>query len=364
MPVIRDAYGRPLSNLRISITAECNYRCIFCHIEGEPLEGPLTPGTQGIMLLPEDYYVIARAAELLGINSFKITGGEPLIRNDVVEITRSLREGASSSEISMTTNGYLLEKLLGRLVEAGLNRINVSIHSLNREKYKFITGVDGLGRVLKGLENINNYNIKLKINSVILKGVNDKEIWSLAELANKKNATLQLIELHPVGLGARFFEKYYYPLTKIEEELLAKGAKIQRRELHNRPIYILPDGTRIEIVKPYNNPIFCSGCTRLRVGPFGDLSPCLNWRGPRPSLLPEIRRGTLEERIIKAAKLLLKVNTWRKPYFMVKINGKQWPRNTKLKDSGRNLRVEIPKKTTYYQFLEELEHRLLNRGTR
>ncbi|WP_460123664.1 GTP 3',8-cyclase MoaA [Stetteria hydrogenophila] len=338
---LRDAYGRPLTNLRISVTAECNYRCIFCHVEGHPLGEPARITQLPPAMKPGDYYIVARAARVLGIDSFKITGGEPLVRKDIVEVIASLKEGHPQAWISMTTNGYLLYRLLPRLVEAGLNRVNVSIHSTRREVYKFITRVDGLERALKGLEAAAEYGLKLKVNAVILKGVNDGEVWDLVELARRYGATLQLIELHPVGLGARFFSKYYYSLEAIERELIERGARVTRRRLHNRPIYVLPDGVRVEVVRPYSNPWFCAGCRRVRLHPEGKLSPCLNWRGPLVDLLGRVRGAkSLEEKVRKAVEALVEVNLLRRPFYLWGIGYE--PSGRRFSPSG--LRLELPKK--------------------
>ncbi|MCE4600574.1 MAG: GTP 3',8-cyclase MoaA [Desulfurococcales archaeon] len=353
---VHDAYMRPFDNLRIAVTVECNYKCIFCHVEGEPVTGPVKPGRLSPLLKAEDYYVIARAASLLGVSKFKITGGEPLIRGDIVSIVRELKAGAPDGEISMTTNGYLLEKLAGPLAEAGLNRVNISIHSLRSKVYEFITGVNGLERALNGLRAAANQGLRLKVNMVVLKGVNDKEVWNILDLAYRFDAVLQLIELHPVGMGAKFFKNYYAPLNTIEKELVRHGAKVVRRKLHNRPVYVLPSGAKIEIVRPYNNPLFCMGCSRIRVGPFGDLSPCLNWKGPRPSLLPDIREGNLNERILAAARKLVEVNKIRRPYVLPKLtNGAE----TRAGMTHRIARIKMPKKRYYDIILEELKRQLL-----
>jgi len=358
---IHDAYMRPLDNLRVVVTVECNYRCIFCHIEGESVEGPVKPGSLTPLLTPEDYYIVARAAEIIGISKIKFTGGEPLIRRDILDIIKAFREGAPTLELSMTTNGYLLEKLASKLSENGLARVNVSIHSLRSEVYKFITGVDGLQRAIAGLRKASDAGLGLKINMVVLKGVNEHEIWDLLDLAHRLDATLQLIELHPVGLGARFFNKYYYPLAEIEKKLLEVGAKVVRRSLHNRPVYILPSGERVEIVKPYGNPIFCMGCQRIRLGPFGDLWPCLNWKGPRPNMLPGIRKGSIEDRIISAIETFLRVNMLRRPYFLPGIrDGKH---SESLERSIKLSRLQPPKKRIYERYLEELRRQLQYKGT-
>ncbi len=361
--LIADAYGRRLDNIRIAVTAECNYRCIFCHIEGEPLDGPARPGTLSPLLRPEHYEIVAEASKLLGIKKIKLTGGEPLLRADIVEIVDSLA-AHSSAEISMTTNGYFLSRYAEKLGEAGLERVNISIHSLKPEKYRFITGVPGLNKVLKGLQSAYEAGFGIKINSVILNSVNSDEIFDLAKLASKYGAVLQLIELHPVGLGARFFNKYYYPLSKIENELLKKGAKKTIRDLHNRPVYILPDGQIIEIVRPYGNPLFCSGCTRIRIGPFGDLSPCLNYKGPRPSIAEILKNPhySREEKILKVASEIIDLVAIRRPYFMCSRTS---PPNymTSMNSNHKSLRIPHPKKKKFEEAKKALRLLLEERGS-
>jgi len=344
---IQDPYGRPLTNIRLVLTDECNYRCIFCHMEGEPLQGPKKPGRGSPLLLPEDYYIIARSSWLLGVSKFKLTGGEPLLRTDIVEIIESVRAGAPGSETSMTTNGYLLSKLADRLAEAGLSRVNISIHSLNPEKYEFITGVPGLSRALEGLRAALDTGLGVKINMVILKYVNEDEVLTMANLAHALGATLQLIELHPVGLGSKFFKKYFYPLNKIERKLISLGARVNyRKDLHNRPIYRLPSGATIEIVKPFNNPLFCAGCTRIRIGPYGDISPCINWKGPRPVLSPVLRAATLslEEKIILVGDKIIDVVASRAPFYLCTLS------NCNGNVSRQKIaRIPLPKRASYEQ---------------
>ncbi len=346
---LSDAYGRPLTNLRISVTAECNYRCVFCHLEGHPLGGPAKIGELPPVMRPEDYEIAAMAARLLGVKSFKITGGEPLVRGDIVEVVTSLKRGHPAAEVSMTTNGYLLYKLLPGLVEAGLARLNVSIHSTRREVYKFITGIDGYEAALKGLRAAADYGLGLKINAVVLKGVNDGEVWDLLDLARRHGATLQLIELHPVGLGAKFFSKYYLPLDGIERELVERGARVVRRSLHNRPIYVLPDGSRVEVVRPYGNPFFCSGCQRVRLLPEGKLSPCLNWRGPLVDLLGRVRAArTLEDKVKAAVEALLEVNRLRRPFFLWRLGYEP----SRRRSSASGLRLRLTKAGSGTRMLE------------
>ena len=352
---VADPYGRPLNNIRLAVTDECNYRCIFCHMEGEPVEGPRRPGLGSPLLRPGDYENIAEAGSLIGVSKFKITGGEPLVRADIVEIVEALRRGAPRSEVSMTTNGYLLRGLAHRLREAGLARVNISIHSLRPSVYELITGVPGLERALEGLREAVSTGLGVKINMVVLRGVNDGEVLSMAEFARSLGATLQVIELHPVGLGARFFQKYHYPLRLLEERLASMGAKVERRSLHNRPIYTLPSGARIEIVRPVGNPFFCAGCTRIRIGPYGDLLPCINWRGPRP-LITGILRSKNLSRVEKAARIaeeLIDLVASRRPYYMCTLDNCERPISR-----PRPGRIRLAKRSRYEELKRELRRRL------
>ncbi|MEB2792653.1 MAG: GTP 3',8-cyclase MoaA [Caldisphaeraceae archaeon] len=333
-----DAYGRVLDNLRISVTRECNYSCIFCHLEGDPIGGPQKVGTFPPLLSPQDYSIVAEAATRIGISGFKITGGEPLVRKDIVEVISSISDIVGDADISMTTNGYLLEKYANSLRRAGLKRLNISIHSLRRSIYKKITGIDGLEKAIRGLEKAISIGFTIKINVSVVRGLNESEIWQLVDFARKKGVVLQLIELQPINSGARGFEKLHFPLFLIEKELIERGARKLRRKMHNRPIYILPDGAKVEIVKSYNNPVFCAGCNRVRLLSNGMLIPCINWKGPGVSLFPGIRGSSREKAVESVVEAFIRVNSLRKPYALYQIYTKDYVSN------GKGLRLAIPKK--------------------
>jgi cyclic pyranopterin phosphate synthase len=350
--LIRDAYGRPLESLRLLVTAECNYRCFFCHLEGDPLGAPARPGFKPPVMTPEDYSIVAEAAWMIGIRGFKVTGGEPLIRMDIVDIIGALASSAPGSDISMTTNGMLLEALAQRLADAGLRRVNVSIHSLRRDRYRFITGVDGLDRAIRGVRAAVDAGLRVKVNALILKGVNEDEVFDLIEFSRSVGATLQLIELIPVGMGAKLLKTHRFPLSLVEEKLKEMGASVEVRSLHNRPVYRLPNGAVVEIVKPYSNPVFCSGCNRLRLDSSGKLSPCINWRGERVDLLSRIRGAkSREEAVVEAAKALIEANWLRRPFHLYGIgyNGAPAPKSSS--------RVAIPKKSDSLKALQLLSER-------
>ncbi|ADL19424.1 Probable molybdenum cofactor biosynthesis protein A [Acidilobus saccharovorans 345-15] len=319
---VSDAYGRPLDNLRIAVTRECNYRCFFCHIEGDPSGGPARIGTSPPQLKSDDYYVVAAAAGRLGIRAFKITGGEPLVRSDIASIISNIRDASGpDADISMTTNGYLLSAYAKALYDSGLRRVNVSLHSLDREHYKIITGVDGLDRVIDGIERALDVGLKVKVNVTVTK-VNVNDVWDIIDFASSRGVAVQLIELQPVNEGLRVFKDMHVDLSYLESKLKEYSSKVVLRPLHNRPIYILKNGVTVEVVKPFNNPLFCAGCRRVRLLSDGRLTPCINYMGPGVNILRVLREArTKEEAIDGVVKALIKVNQLRKPFYMWPLGG-------------------------------------------
>ncbi|RLG39777.1 MAG: GTP 3',8-cyclase MoaA, partial [Thermoproteota archaeon] len=175
--ILKDPYDRPLLNLRISVNHECNLNCFFCHAEGYRVEDKE-------LMTPEDISQLVEILAEFGIRSVKLTGGEPLLRDDLEEIVAGIKRVRRVEDIGLTTNGVLLEDRIESLVEAGLDRVNVNIPSLDRAMYRRITGADVLEKVLRGVEKSLSSGVKrLKINRVMLKGLNDMELDPLIEFA-------------------------------------------------------------------------------------------------------------------------------------------------------------------------------------
>ncbi len=265
---VRDKYGRPVRRLRISITKKCNLSCIYCHKEGIP--------SSTDDLTPRQIRILTETLSELGISKVKITGGEPLVRKDVVEIVRGISSVEEIEEVSLTTNGILLETYAYRLAEAGLKRVNVSLPSLRSERYRFITGSNyDPSKVIAGIEAARNAGLKpIKINMVLLKDVNEDEVFNLLEFARSTSAMLQLIELEPVG-GTSSYTRYHRGLNDFEKFFAERAAKILERSLHGRKQYYLDDGGIVEIVAPVHNSLFCLKCDRMRVTSDGKFKPCL-----------------------------------------------------------------------------------------
>ncbi|MEM1545079.1 MAG: GTP 3',8-cyclase MoaA [Candidatus Methanomethylicia archaeon] len=300
-----DRFGRPIKNLRISLTDRCNLKCIYCHREGEERR-------ESYELAIEDIKLIAEASKHLEINRVKFTGGEPLLRRDIVEIVKIFSE-LRFEDISITTNGILIADKVLELKNAGLKRVNISLPSFRRDKYLKITGLDLFMNVMTGIrEAINAKLHPVKINFVVLKNVNSDEINEAIEFANENEVILQLIELEPLGLAIDKYYKLYYPLNNIELELLKRARNIiVRKDMHARRQFIV-NKAYIEIVKPMHNPEFCAHCTRIRVTYDGKIKPCLMRNNNLVDLSKALRAKSKND-VIKAFRKAAKL---REPFFI------------------------------------------------
>lgn len=258
--VLIDPYGRKVTGLRMSVTSRCNLRCIYCHHEGE------MPADREISR--EMAVNVVSAASRLGMRSVKITGGEPLMRTDLEEMIAGFKEVAPGIEISITTNGVYLKDRADRLAAAGLSRANISLDSLDPERYRRITGAreGDLERVLCGIEAAMISGLRpVKLNMVVLRE-NECEIPDMIEFSRKNGIILQLIEL--LGDGPKG------DLESVERMLEAEADGVLTREMHRRRKYFIK-GAVVEIVRPMDNTEFCAHCNRLRVTSDGRLKPCL-----------------------------------------------------------------------------------------
>ncbi len=286
--ILKDAYDRPVSNLRVSLTPRCNLSCIYCHREGEK--------KSGTELSAREIKEILNTAANFGIRSVKFTGGEPLLREDLLEIISSVPAGIESS---ITTNGTFLAEMAADLRKAGLRRVNVSIDSLNPETYRKITGTDRVGDVLEGINAALDAGLTpIKLNTVVLKGVNDHEIDDfLAFVRGNRDLVLQLIELMNFNDCT-----LHEGMDGLEGQLASRSKQIITRRMHHRKKYCL-DGAEVEVVRPLHNTEFCAFCNRLRVTSDGKLKPCLlrtdnhiDIRGKSGEELEELFRKAVAER--------------------------------------------------------------------
>ncbi len=307
MKPLSDHCGRPLLNLRISITQRCNLKCTYCHREGEVARANVSAEK---MTMNEIVH-IAKIAVGLGINRIKLTGGEPLMRPDVCEVVRGISDIPGLRDLSMTTNGLLLSELAKPLCAAGLKRVNISLASLNPETYQELTG-GKLENALAGIKAAIEAGFSpVKLNMVVLKGINVIDVPEMIDFAREIGVILQLIELDPVNVSEAYYAKHHRLLDDQEATLRDKALKIEtRRLMHNRLIYHLP-GVTVEVVHPTENSDFCMHCTRLRVTSDGKLKPCLMRNDNLTDILTPMRDGATNEEL---KSLFLKANELREPF--------------------------------------------------
>jgi len=305
--VLRDSCGRPLLNLRVAITRRCNLRCEYCHMEGEER---LREDSAAEMSVDEIIRIV-RIAVGLGISNVKLTGGEPLLRKDAAEIVKGIAAIPGLRDLSMTTNGAMLAVLAEELHANGLKRVNISLPTLNGEVYNKLT--DGrLEHVLDGVKAAVDAGFcPVKLNMLILRGVNEDAVPEMIEFASESGAILQLIELEPINIDNDYYSAFHKPLEDYENTLRQKAVSVENRQfMQSRHIYHLPDAT-VEVVHPIENTDFCMRCTRLRVTSDGKLKTCLMKNDNLIDILTPIRNGATDQQLTKLFKI---ANQKRKPY--------------------------------------------------
>ena len=304
---LTDNCGRPLLNLRLSITQRCNIHCVYCHREGEVQRA----NASAEKMTFEEIVRIANTAISLGITRIKLTGGEPLMRKDVCEVVKAIGRISGLRDLSMTTNGILLDTLAKPLFDAGLKRVNISLPTLNAETYTKLTA-GKLENALAGIKTaVETGFCPVKLNMVVLRGVNVRDVPEMIDFARDVGVILQLIELDPVNVSRDYYSKHHRFLTEQEATLREKATSIEtRRLMHNRLIYHLPDVT-VEVVHPTENSDFCMHCTRMRVTSDGKLKPCLMRNDNLVDILTPIRDGVNDEAL---KRLFIKANLLRDPF--------------------------------------------------
>jgi len=286
-----DNWGRPTLNLRISLTQKCNLNCVYCHREGQILS------SASVEMTTDEVVRIARIAVSLGISCVKLTGGEPLLRYDILDVVKGIAKLRGLRDLSMTTNGNNLVSLAKPLRKAGLMRVNVNLPSLDEKTYGVLNG-GNLREVLDGVRVAVKAGLyPVKLNMLVLKGVNEKEIPHMIAFAKHTETILQLIELEPVNIDDLFYSRYFYSLEGVEAELKEQALEVKTRgDMQNRRIYFLPK-VKVEVVHPIENTEFCARCTRLRVTSDGKLKPCLMRNDNLVDVLMPLREGADDNEI-------------------------------------------------------------------
>lgn len=304
-----DGYGRVIDYLRISVTQRCNFRCKYCM--------PHTPFSwvpKEDLLSFEDMFLFVKTAIDEGVKKIRITGGEPLIRKDVDKFIKMISDYTPDIDLAITTNGYFLKNYAKALKDAGLKRVNLSLDTLVPQKAKFISQKEMLNRVLDGLDRALEVGLKVKINTVALKGINDDEFVYLLEFAKSKNIQIRFIE--------------YMENTHANDELKSMNEqeilqilsqkfsfkKLGKAQNSPSTIYEMSDGYKIGIINPHNHD-FCESCNRIRLTAEGHLIPCLYFEEAL-NIKDAIRKGDIK----KATEILAEVlknkpekNRWSSP---------------------------------------------------
>ena len=274
----RDQFSRPVHDLRISVTDRCNFRCPYCM----PREvfGPEHAFLRDPQLMTLGEVIrIAAAFRALGVEKIRLTGGEPLLRSDAPEIVRALKHDLGSPDVALTTPGWLLEKTAGALKEAGLNRLNVSVDSLDEAVAGRLNGLGfGVKRVLRGIDAAAALGLPIKINCVVQRGINDSEIAALCEYFRQRGHTMRFIEFMDVGNTNHWSPERVVPAREIVEQISARWpiepiGPAYRGEVAARYRYLDGKG-EVGLISSVTEP-FCRDCHRARLSADGKLYTCL-----------------------------------------------------------------------------------------
>ena len=303
-----DSFGREVNYLRISLTEDCNFKCIYC----VPPEGLPKPSKK--LLTVNEIKRIARIAFQLGFRKIRLTGGEPLLRPDLVDIVSELHSIHSSLRIYLTTNGLGLEKKIPDLKIAGLTGVNISLDSLDPTRFHQLTKRKVFERVWKGIQETAKLSLEMKINVVVIRGMSDQEIFQFVQLASDLDIEIRFLEFMPL-CGSAWKEDSYYPLNQVKELIEKKFQLIPRIAPHDQParVFTIPGSKgSIGFIASLSDS-FCNHCSRMRVTCEGKIRPCLfsNLSFDLKKALQSEDDQKLKEVFIEATRLKPKGHNWR-----------------------------------------------------
>ncbi len=267
-----DKFGRQITDLRVSVTDRCNFRCVYCRSAD-----PENHVAHHELLEWGEYERLVRILVHMGIRKVRVTGGEPLVR-DGIESFISRLKAVGVHDLSMTTNGHLLAERCEKLIAAGLDRINISLDSLRREKFERITRTKSFDQVMAGIETAQNSALRpVKVNAVLVRGVNDDEIETFAEFARARDLIMRFIEFMPLDADHAWTRAAMVPAAEVYQRISARWPLVQivheRSETARK--YRFADGPgEIGLIAPVTQP-FCGFCSRIRLTADGKLRTCL-----------------------------------------------------------------------------------------
>ena len=273
---LQDTFGRKFPYIRLSITDVCNFKCTYCLPEGYKK----TPGDTRNFMSAQEISRLTKALSELGVCKIRLTGGEPTVRKDFFDILNDMKNNSKIEKITMTTNGYQLDKIAKQLHQSGLDGINISIDSLDRETFKNLTGHDRLPEILNGIKILQDLNLKnIKVNAVLLKGINDteKDFEIFSDFIKNNKIDFRFIELMETGDNREYFKKKHVPAKTFKDYLEKNNWIYQTFGKDAGPAlnYMHPNFKgKFGLIAPYSKD-FCKSCNRLRITARGDLRLCL-----------------------------------------------------------------------------------------
>ena len=299
-----DKLNRKIDYLRISVIDRCNLRCVYCMPE------------EGIESIPHDeiltYDEILRICEIvseLGIRKIKITGGEPLVRKDIVNLIRDIKNIDKIEQVTLTTNGILLHEMLDDLYDAGIDAINISLDTLNRENFKKITRRDGLEKVLMSIDKAYDLGIRVKINCLAIRDFNLRELVEIASFAKDREIDVRFIELMPIGFGKKYTQIDNDEILSILESRFGTFEIVTEKRGNGPAKYYRNQNMKgcIGFISAISHE-FCESCNRIRLTSSGFLKLCLHYN-KGIDLKEPIRNGISDEDLKK----LIHDTIWNKP---------------------------------------------------
>ena len=273
MDLLKDSEGRQFHYLRLSVTEVCNFRCVYCLPQGYQPRDCVRPS----LSTPEIRNLVGGFAGL-GFSKVRLTGGEPTVRRDIVELARAVASVAGIRTVALTTNGWRLKKLATALRDAGVTALNVSVDSLDPDRFRRTTGNSKLADVLEGIDAAFDAGFKtVKVNTVLMKGLNDVDFEAFVDWTGRQPVTVRFIELMRTGDNQALFEQHHLPSSELAAKLLKAGWTPTARAAADGPAaeFTRPGNPgRVGLIAPYSTS-FCRACNRLRVSSQGELRLCL-----------------------------------------------------------------------------------------
>jgi len=282
-----DGHGRKVDYLRISVTERCNFRCQYCMPEK-----PFSWVPKENLLSFEELFLFIKVAIDEGVTKIRLTGGEPLLREDLDKFIKMISDYKPDIDLALTTNAYLLPEAAQRLKDAGLKRLNISLDSLKSDVAAKIAGKDVLGKVLEGIEKALEVGLKVKINMVPLKGINDGEILDLLDYCKARNIKIRFIEYMENRHADQSLKGMHGKeiLEKVKEGHTIKA--LGREGASPSFNYVLEDGTEFGLIDPHKHD-FCENCNRIRLTAEGNLIPCLYF-DEAMSIAEAVKKGDIQ----------------------------------------------------------------------